>query len=164
MTRLARTVGHRLARWSRRPSVRSWLIEVLEPVYMELREKPGVRGPRDRLHIHATAVVNDAFFNTWGGSIHVAEDAFFGHQVMILTGRHAFEKVGAERKGTVPREGFDVVVETGAWIASRALVIGPCTIGAHSVVAAGSVVTESVAPGTMVAGVPARLVRWISPE
>ncbi|MEY2443252.1 MAG: hypothetical protein QOJ46_2678, partial [bacterium] len=47
----------------------------------------------------------------------------------------------------------------GAWIGSGAIVLGPCRIGAHAVVAAGAVVTEDVAPETLVAGVPARTVR-----
>lgn len=46
-----------------------------------------------------------------------------------------------------------------AWIGINAIVLQGITIGERSVVAAGSVVTRSVAPATLVAGNPARRVR-----
>ena len=45
------------------------------------------------------------------------------------------------------------------WIATAATILPGVTIGADSVVAAGAVVTRDVAPATLVAGVPARVVR-----
>jgi acetyltransferase-like isoleucine patch superfamily enzyme len=50
------------------------------------------------------------------------------------------------------------------WIGSRAIVLKGVTIGSDAVVAAGSVVTRDVPPRTVVAGVPARIVRSIEPE
>lgn len=52
-----------------------------------------------------------------------------------------------------------VHISDHVWIGSRAIVLKGVTIGSGAVVAAGSVVTKDVAPRTMVAGVPARLVR-----
>ena len=65
------------------------------------------------------------------------------------------------RQTAIQRSGRDVVVGEGAWLASHALVLGPCRIGEHAVVAAGSLVTRDVAPYTLVAGRPATLVRRI---
>jgi acetyltransferase-like isoleucine patch superfamily enzyme len=45
------------------------------------------------------------------------------------------------------------------WIGSRAIVLKGVTIGTGAVVAAGSVVTKDVPPHTVVAGVPARVMR-----
>jgi len=45
----------------------------------------------------------------------------------------------------VPKTGRDVVIGRGAWVSSNALVLGPCRIGEHAVVAAASVVTADVA-------------------
>jgi putative colanic acid biosynthesis acetyltransferase WcaF len=50
------------------------------------------------------------------------------------------------------------------WIASRAVVTKGVTIGEGAVVAAGSVVTEDVAPWTVVGGVPARPIGTRSPH
>lgn len=54
-----------------------------------------------------------------------------------------------------------VRVDEGAWIGSYSLLIG-CHIGAHAIIAAGTVVRcQDVAPYTMVAGNPARVIaRW----
>ena len=53
----------------------------------------------------------------------------------------------------------DIVVEDGVWIGTRALICPGVTIGAGSVVAAGAVVIRSVPPNSLIAGVPAKVVR-----
>ena len=52
-----------------------------------------------------------------------------------------------------------VVIEDDVWIAAGAIVLPGIKIGAGSVVAAGAVVTHNVEPNTLVAGVPAKLIR-----
>jgi acetyltransferase-like isoleucine patch superfamily enzyme len=56
-----------------------------------------------------------------------------------------------------------VVIHEGAWLASGVLVLGPCEIGAHAVVGAGSLVLGDVPPYATVVGRPAKLVRMIAP-
>jgi acetyltransferase-like isoleucine patch superfamily enzyme len=53
-------------------------------------------------------------------------------------------------------EGGPVVVGDHAWLSCRVVVLPNVTIGEGAVVAAGSVVTKSVEPYTIVGGVPAR--------
>ena len=52
-----------------------------------------------------------------------------------------------------------VIIEEGAWLTTRCMVLKGVTIGRGAVVAAGSVVTKDVAPYTVVAGVPAKVVK-----
>ena len=118
-------------------------------------------GDASRLRIHETAVVNNALFNVSGGTITVGKDAFFGHDVAILTGTHDITKFGRERMFAIPRTGRDIVIEEGVWVASNSLVLGPCRIGAHAVVGGGSLVLGDVAPYTIVAGSPAKVLRTI---
>jgi acetyltransferase-like isoleucine patch superfamily enzyme len=118
-----------------------------------------VFGDPARLRIHPTASVNDALFNTESGTISVGEYAFFGFRVLVLTGTHDIAAHGAARQDAVPRQGRDIVIEKGAWVASGAIVLGPCTIGESAVVAAGAVVTEDVPANVVVGGVPARAIR-----
>jgi acetyltransferase-like isoleucine patch superfamily enzyme len=120
---------------------------------------PRVFGPRHRLRIAPTAQVHNALFNTVSGHVTVADQAFFGHDVAVLTGTHDIERTGEQRQLAIPTSGRDVEIGEGAWIASRAVVLGPCRIGSHAVVAAGAVVTGDVPARGVVAGVPARLVR-----
>lgn len=121
--------------------------------------EPLIWGSPERLHVADGVVLNDALLNTTSGSITIGEHAFFGHRVSVLTGTHDVDRRGLERQRAVPSEGRDVRVEEGAWVGSGAILLGPCRIGAHAVVAAGAVVTGDVAPATIVAGVPARLLR-----
>ena len=99
--------------------------------------------------------LNDAYLNVASGTITFEEWAFVGSGVSILTGTHDVSKRDAERQASVPYEGRDVRVRRGAWIGSNATILGPCVIGEHAVVGAGSLVRGDVAPYTFVAGVPA---------
>jgi acetyltransferase-like isoleucine patch superfamily enzyme len=58
-----------------------------------------------------------------------------------------------------PLRSDGVVVEDDVWIGANVTIVDGVTVGAHSVVAAGAVVTRDVAPWSVVAGVPARTVR-----
>ena len=120
-----------------------------------------VHGERSRLHIAATATVNNALFNLSAGEVTVGEHAFFGHNVAVLTGTHDVTKFGDERKKAHPREDRDVVIGEGVWVATNATIVGPCTIGEHAVVGACSLVQDDVEPYTVVAGVPAKEVKRI---
>lgn len=55
-----------------------------------------------------------------------------------------------------------IVIEDDVWLATRALVLKGVRIGKGAVVAAGAVVTKDVEPYTLVAGVPAKVVRRLS--
>ena len=120
-----------------------------------------VHGRLERLRIDPTAIVNNALFNVSGGDITIGEYAFFGHEVAVLTGTHDITKFGRQRQTAFPRSGRDVVIEEGVWVASHSMVLGPVRIGRHAVVAAGSLVLDDVAPYTVVAGRPAKVIKKI---
>jgi UDP-2-acetamido-3-amino-2,3-dideoxy-glucuronate N-acetyltransferase len=54
-----------------------------------------------------------------------------------------------------------VTVKDGASIGARAVCVAPVTVGAWALVAAGAVVTRDVPDFALVAGVPARRIRWV---
>lgn len=54
-----------------------------------------------------------------------------------------------------------VIIERGAWLGARSIVLKGVRIGEGAVVAAGSVITKDVKPWTIVGGNPARLIREI---
>lgn len=55
-----------------------------------------------------------------------------------------------------------ILIEDGVWIGTRSMVLGGVRIGAHAVIAAGSIVTRDVPPRTLVAGTPAKVIRQLS--
>lgn len=60
------------------------------------------------------------------------------------------------RRGKSPR----TVIGSDVWICARAIVTQGVTIGHGAIVGAGAVVTKDVPPYAIVAGAPARIVRW----
>jgi acetyltransferase-like isoleucine patch superfamily enzyme len=54
-----------------------------------------------------------------------------------------------------------ITIERNVWIGTAATVLPGVTIGADSVVGAGAVVTHDVPPATLVAGVPATVIRHL---
>ena len=67
---------------------------------------------------------------------------------------------GAVLAGVVePASATPVIVEDDVLIGANAVVIEGCRIGHGAVVAAGAIVVEDVAPNTVVAGCPARVIK-----
>lgn len=64
-------------------------------------------------------------------------------------------------KGSDNWEAVGVTVRRGASVGARAVCVAPVTVGRWAMVAAGAVVTEDVADYALVAGVPARRIRWV---
>ncbi len=58
-------------------------------------------------------------------------------------------------------EAVGVTIHDGASIGARAVCIAPVTIGQWALVAAGAVVTKDVPDFALVAGVPAKRIRWV---
>ncbi|OME94712.1 MULTISPECIES: acyltransferase [Paenibacillus] len=54
-----------------------------------------------------------------------------------------------------------IVINQGAWIGIAATIMPGVTIGKHSVVSAGAVVTKDVPDYSIVGGVPAKLLKTI---
>lgn len=83
-------------------------------------------------------------------------DALFTYPLKsAFTGHHCAED--ARSKGAI-------VVEDEAWIGYGSIILSGVTIGKGSIVAAGSVVTRSVPPYAIVAGNPAKVVRYRLPQ
>jgi acetyltransferase-like isoleucine patch superfamily enzyme len=66
---------------------------------------------------------------------------------------HAITVDGTTRPSTAP-----VTIGDRVWVGTRALILKGVEIGDGAIVAAGSVVSRDVPPGTIVAGMPARVV------
>lgn len=87
-----------------------------------------------------------------------------GNNVMIA---HGSQLVSAGHRITAADEsmrfsGLEVaplVLDDDVWIGSGAIVLPGVTVGHGAVVAAGAVVSKDVAPYTIVAGVPAQVIR-----
>ncbi|MBC8453857.1 acyltransferase [PVC group bacterium] len=122
---------------------------------------PVVIGSKRRFHMSKLARKNNILANTNSGEIRIEDYAFFGKNVCLLTGTHDYTCFNERRLNSAPRNGHDIIIEEGAWIATGVIIIGPTRIGRHSVIAAGSVVTGDIPPFCIAAGVPAKIIKEI---
>ncbi len=75
-------------------------------------------------------------------------------------GKNCHVGAGAVLAGVVePASATPVIVEDNVLIGANAVVIEGCRVGHDAVVAAGAVVVSDVAPNTVVAGCPARVIK-----
>ncbi len=89
--------------------------------------------------------------------ITIADEVMIAHKVNLVTAGHPVAP--DQRRAYITAE--PIAIETNVWIGAAATVLPGVTVGAGSVVGAGAVVTHDVAPATLVAGVPARVVRQL---
>lgn len=153
-------------RWTTfRPMAR----KVLRPVLRFALDTHVVMGDESRVRIGERVALANAILNVSSGTITVGDRTIMSPGVMIITGRHqfldgrraSFDPVrddGSWGGGSVevPSEGYDIVIGEGVWICAGAIVSGGVTIGSHSIVAAGAVVTTSFPEHSIIGGVPAR--------
>lgn len=88
------------------------------------------------------------------GGIYIEDDVLIGPNVSIITENHPVN--ATERKILDLKS---VVIQRNAWIGANSIVLPGVIIGENSVVAAGSVVTKNVPANTVVAGVPAKVIK-----
>ena len=87
----------------------------------------------------------------------IEDDVFVGHGVMFINDKHPrATRDSGELQGPADWQLLPTLVERGASIGTGAIVLGGVTIGVGAVIGAGAVVTDSVLPGLVVRGVPAR--------
>jgi maltose O-acetyltransferase len=121
----------------------------------------GAGRPASRIRIGKNCWINDSCVLDASAPITIGNNVALGQGVMILTNTHL---LGPSEYRAGPLVSLSVIVGDGAWIGARTTVLPGVTIGTGAIVAAGAVVNKSVAADTMVAGVPARLVRELEAD
>ncbi len=96
------------------------------------------------------------------GKITIGNHVMMGPRVSIYAENHVFDNPAILMKdqGVEKKE---VIIEDDCWLAANSIILAGVTIGKGSVVAAGSVVTDDVAPYSVVAGVPAKFIKSRKP-
>lgn len=90
----------------------------------------------------------------------VEDNVFIGHGVMFINDKYPrATAIDGSPQTEQDWECIETVIKQGASIGSNATILCGVTIGEGAIVGAGSVVTHSIEPWTIVAGVPARLLR-----
>ena len=90
------------------------------------------------------------------GGIEIGDDVLIGPQTIIATLNH--DPNPEKRGGMIPKP---VKIGDKVWLGARVTICPGVTIGDGAIVAAGAVVTKDVPPRTVVAGVPAKIIKTI---
>jgi acetyltransferase-like isoleucine patch superfamily enzyme len=93
------------------------------------------------------------------GGITIGDGTLIGHHTTVVTLNHAVDP--ARRADMLPAP---VVIGRNVWLGAGVTVVPGVTIGDGAIVGAGAVVTKDVPANTIVAGVPARPIRTITPS
>jgi len=99
--------------------------------------------------------------------IHIERDVLIAQWVLIVDHNHAYEDITIPIVNQGITEGGKIRIGRGSWIGRGAVILcpkGELTIGRNCVVAANSVVTRSIPDYSLVAGLPARIIRQYDPE
>jgi acetyltransferase-like isoleucine patch superfamily enzyme len=88
------------------------------------------------------------------GGIKIEDDVLIGPNVQLITENHPLDP--AKRKSLVLA---GIIIKVNVWIGAGAIILPGVTVGKNAVVAAGAVVNKDVPENTVVAGVPAKVVK-----
>ena len=91
------------------------------------------------------------------GGITIGDGSLIGHNVVLATLNHEF---APENRGTM--HPAKITIGNNVWIGSSSTVIHGISIGEGAIVAAGSVVTKDVPARTVVADIPAKVIKKIN--
>ncbi len=152
-------------RVGRRCTIRSGcMIDAPQPGVIELGDDVDLNrhvylgGFGSHLHIGARSTINQHVFIDARGSVLIGEDVMIGPFARLVSYNHIF----ADLNIPMNTQGFElgeIRIGDDVWIGAGATVLPGVTIGRGSIIAAGAVVTHSCPAGSILAGVPARIIR-----
>lgn len=94
------------------------------------------------------------------GDITIGDYVMMAPDVSIFTTNHNTERIDVPmcQQGNAAEK--PVVIGNDVWIGTRATIMGGVTVGDHSIIAAGAVVTKNVPEYAIVGGVPAKVIKY----
>lgn len=110
-----------------------------------------------RIGVNFSANTNVMINARGKGYITIGDNVMIGPNVVLRSNDHVFDQTDVPIKDQGMSEG-SITIGDDVWIASNAVILQNVSIGDGAVVAAGAVVTKSVAPYAIVGGVPARTI------
>ncbi|MBP9814180.1 acyltransferase [Candidatus Woesebacteria bacterium] len=112
-----------------------------------------------KIVIGKNVLVDDHCFITAQKSITIGNNVMIAAYSFITDFNHAFRS----KKTHIDQQGFErnlVVIEDDVWIGTHVCILKGVTIGRGAVIGAGSVVTKNIKPYEVVAGNPAKHIRY----
>lgn len=121
----------------------------------------GNRSTLSQLRIGQGSLVSIQCYIDLAAPITIGNGANLGPQTMLITGTH---KIGPPENRLGELIPLPIHIGDGAWIGARVTILPGVTVGPGAVIGAGAVVNRDVPPNSIVAGVPARVLREFTDE
>ena len=147
-----------------RPSDDSRRQAILTELFGYTLENVAINSPFDtdygwNVKLGKNVFVNSNCYFMDGGGITIGNDVFIGPSCGFYTAHHPLTP--KERNAGLELA-QPITIGNNIWFGGNVVVTPGVTIGEGSVIAAGSVVTKDVPPNSLVAGVPAKVIREIN--
>ena len=163
-----------------------WYIRLLAPLYQHRGRHSVIHGsvrmdtpPYRKFHLGDYSVVESfACINNAVVDVSIGDHTRIGlHNTIIgpvVIGSHvnlaqgititALNHIFSDPQKRIDEQGVStdqVIIEDDTWIGANAVILPGVTIGRHSVIAAGAVVTKDIPPHSLAAGIPAKIIKQI---
>ena len=99
------------------------------------------------------------FAATSRSSITIGSSCDVSQDVLFITGSHDIG--GSERRAGASDQSLPIEVGDGSWIGARVTMLGGASIGKGVVVAASSLVRDVFPDNVLIAGTPAKIIRYL---
>lgn len=134
-------------------------------VWIEALSKYGTGTFTPKIEIGSNVAFSAYVHITCIDSVTIGSGVLFGSKVFVGDHDHGVYRGGAQSNPLVPPAQRElgkrgpVMIEENVWLGDNVVVLGPARIGAGAIVGANSVVTGYVPSNSIVAGIPARVVK-----
>jgi acetyltransferase-like isoleucine patch superfamily enzyme len=91
----------------------------------------------------------------------IEDNVFIGHGVMFINDSYPRATAGGQLQTEADWKVERTVIKQGASVGSGATILSRVTVGENAIVGAGSVVTKDVPANSIVAGNPAKFLRYV---
>ncbi|MCK5616310.1 acyltransferase [Candidatus Pacearchaeota archaeon] len=93
------------------------------------------------------------------GTITIGDDVLMGPDVIMMATSHETSRLDIPINQQESSEEKPITIGNDVWIGTRCIILPGVAIGSHSIVGAGAVVTKSFPEYSVIAGVPAKLIK-----
>lgn len=149
-----------------RPAEEVRRAELLKKLFGNIGENGWIEPPLrvaygSHTHIGKNFYANFNFILVDDATVTIGDNVMVAPNVTISTAGHPIDP---EIRITGQQFSLPVTIEDNVWLGSGVIINPGVVIGRNSVIGAGSVVTKSIPPNVVAAGVPCRVIREITAE
>ncbi|MBN1676641.1 MAG: acyltransferase [Kiritimatiellae bacterium] len=122
-----------------------------------------IRDENIRLRIGRNVLIGRQCMVSTAGHLEIGDYCVLAPRVYVSDADHTYADISAPILQQPPTCGRSLIVEENCWLGIHVAICGNLTVGRGSVVGANAVVTTDVPPFSVVAGVPAKVIKMYNP-